>query len=155
METRNSSLADKLPEYRLQPICEAGEKANEGEDMQQRLLHNSGLWAVENEISRFAEKYAAYNKSQQAQTYLSSAIRTLKDRAERKNIEQKKLLAQIVAKMSEKEQELVHALEAEKEKRLQDDPVEYKEIIRTQIEKFESSMAPNVLKPQLQHNGSS
>ena len=142
-------LADKLPEYRLQPICEAGEKANEGEDMQQRLLHNSGLWAVENEISRFAEKYAAYNKSQQAQTYLSSAIRTLRDRAERKKVEKAELLAQIVVKMSEKEQELVHALEAEKEKRLQDDPVEYKEIIRTQIEKFESSMAPNVLKPQI------
>ena len=64
-------------------------------------------------------------------------------------MEKAELLAQIVVKMSEKEQELVHALEAEKEKRLQDDPVEYKEIIRTQIEKFESSMAPNVLKPQI------
>ena len=142
-------LADKLPEYRLQPICEAGEKANEGEDMQQRLLHNSGLWAVENEISRFAEKYAAYNKSQQAQTYLSSAIRTLKGRAERKKMEKAELLAQIVAKMSEKEQELVHALEAEKEKRVQDDPVEYEKQMRAQIEKFEPSMAPKALKPQI------
>ena len=140
---------DKLPDYRLQPICEAGEKANEGEDMQQRLLHNSGLWAVENEISRFAEKYAAYNKSQQAQTYLSSAVRTLKDRAERKKAEKAELLAQIVAKMSEKEQELVHALEAEKEKRVQDDPVEYEKQMRAQIEKFEPSMAPKALKPQI------
>ena len=141
-------LADKLPEYRLQPICEAGEKANEGEDMQQRLLHNSGLWAVENEISRFAEKYAAYNKSQQAQTYLSSAIRTLKDRAERKNIEQKKLLAQIVAKMSEKEQELVSTLDRERERSLLEDQRAYQERIK-QTADASSSMTSKHLKPMV------
>ena len=141
-------LADKLPDYRLQPICEAGEKANEGEDMQQRLLHNSGLWAVENEISRFAEKYAAYNKSQQAQTYLSSAIRTLKDRAERKNIEQKKLLAQIVAKMSEKEQELVSTLDRERERSLLEDQRAYQERIK-QTADASSSMTSKHLKPMV------
>lgn len=141
-------LADKLPDYRLQPICEAGEKANEEEDMQQRLLHNSGLWAVENEISRFAEKYAAYNKSQQAQTYLSSAIRTLKDRAERKNIEQKKLLAQIVAKMSEKEQELVSTLDRERERSLLEDQRAYQERIK-QTADASSSMTSKHLKPMV------
>ena len=141
-------LADKLPDYRLQPICEAGEKANEGEDMQQRLLHNSGLWAVENEISRFAEKYAAYNKSQPAQTNLSSAIRTLKDRAERKNIEQKKLLAQIVAKMSEKEQELVSTLDRERERSLLEDQRAYQERIK-QTADASSSMTSKHLKPMV------
>ena len=69
---------DSLPSDQKEMICQEGDRANKTGTEQERLLHNSGLWAVEREIEWFAERFADYNKCWQAQGYLSRAIEALK-----------------------------------------------------------------------------
>ena len=59
-----------IAENRLQELCRQADAAAENE----RVLYNSGIRSVEDEISLFAQKYAAYNKCTQAQQYLQQAI---------------------------------------------------------------------------------
>ncbi|HJC57076.1 MAG TPA: dynamin family protein [Candidatus Eisenbergiella intestinipullorum] len=69
---------DSLPPDQKEKICQEGDRANETGTEQERLFHNSGLWAVEREIEWFAGRFAGYNKCWQAQGYLSKAIEALK-----------------------------------------------------------------------------
>lgn len=68
---------DSLPQNQLDLIRDAGAKANENGTVQEKLLHNSGLWAIEREIERFARRFAGYNKCWQAKGYLSEAIESV------------------------------------------------------------------------------
>lgn len=123
-----------LPQHLYHSVCAEGEKANATGDNQQKLLHNSGLWAVEHEIGRFAEKYAAYNKVQQAQKYLSLAIEKVKEQTELKQTEQANVLDQITRSMDEKKQSLIHTLKEKCEQMQQNHSLEYVEKINTVIE---------------------
>ena len=69
---------DSLPPDQKEKICQEGDRANDTGTEQERLFHNSGLWAVEREIEWFAGRFAGYNKCWQAQGYLSRAIEALK-----------------------------------------------------------------------------
>lgn len=104
---------DSLPQNQLGLIRDAGAQVNGNGTEQEKLLHNSGLWAIEREIERFARRFAAYNKCWQAQVYLSQAIETTKrihnenkkyfeeslDKAQTKfNTQQQELVANIGAK---------------------------------------------------------
>lgn len=105
---------DSLPPDQLDIIRKAGAQVNESGTKQDKLLHNSGLWAIEREIERFARRFAAYNKCWQAQVYLSQAIDTVKqiqeknhqqiakDQEEMKSLfdEQKKILIDEIEKKS-------------------------------------------------------
>ena len=106
-------MIDSLPDDQMEIICEEGNLANENGSESEKLLHNSGLWAIEREIERFARRFAAYNKCWQAQVYLSQAIETTKrihnenkkyfeeslDKAQTKfNTQQQELVANIGAK---------------------------------------------------------
>ncbi len=75
---------DSLPQDQLDYICQEGDQANDRESEQEKLFHNSGLWAVEREIEWFARRFAGYNKCWQAKGYLSEAIEELKKSQERK-----------------------------------------------------------------------
>ena len=65
---------DSLPQDQLEKVQRDGDQANETGTEQEKLFHNSGLWAVEREIERFAKRFASYNKCWQAKSYLSQAI---------------------------------------------------------------------------------
>lgn len=105
---------DSLPHNQMETICEKGNLANETGTEKEKMLHNSGLWAIEREIERFARRFAAYNKCWQAQVYLSQAIDTVKqiqeknhqqiakDQEEMKSLfdEQKKILIDEIEKKS-------------------------------------------------------
>lgn len=72
-------MIDSLPHAQMKTICEEGDLANETDSESTKLLHNSGLWAIEREIERFAQRFASYNKCWQAKGYLSKAIGAAKD----------------------------------------------------------------------------
>lgn len=105
---------DSLPHNQMETICEKGNLANETGTEKEKMLHNSGLWAIEREIERFARRFAGYNKCWQAQVYLSQAIDTVKqiqeknhqqiakDQEEMKSLfdEQKKILIDEIEKKS-------------------------------------------------------
>lgn len=68
---------DSLPHNQMETICEKGNLANETGTEKEKMLHNSGLWAIEREIERFARRFAGYNKCWQAKGYLSEAIESV------------------------------------------------------------------------------
>lgn len=72
-----------VPDNRLKELQRLADSAPQSE----KMLYNSGIRSIENEISLFAQKYAAYNKCTQAQQYLQQAIEIaekLTEQAERK-----------------------------------------------------------------------
>ena len=104
-------LCDKLPADRYERICKNGKQANiEGND-RQRLFHNSGLWALEDEIHVFTKKYAYYNKCQQAKVYLSEAISRLREKQLEKEEELEKSRNQLTSELESGEKDLMGKLE--------------------------------------------
>lgn len=93
------------------PVNAVGEKANAGTDDWQKLLHNSGIWAVEYGIGDFAGRYAASNKCQQAQVYLSQAIEIAKDELKQKTQREKQNRNALQQEFNSKETQLVRELE--------------------------------------------
>lgn len=89
----------------------AGEAANSAGDDRQKLLHNSGLWAVEYGISDFARRYAGYNKCQQARENLSEAIGIAKAKLEEKEKEEDKYGEKLQGEFDGKEKELINDLQ--------------------------------------------
>ena len=59
---------DVMPKHIKQRMLSLSEKC---EDL---VYSNCGLYAIENEINTFAEKYSSYNKCQQAEKYLTDVI---------------------------------------------------------------------------------
>lgn len=100
------------------PVNAAGEEANVGTDDKQKLLHNSGLWAVEYGIADFAARYAASNKCQQAKSYLSKAIGIAKDELKQKTQQEKKNRNALQQEFNSKETQLVQELEGTAKKQL-------------------------------------
>lgn len=106
-------LCDKLPADRYERICKNGKQANiEGND-RQRLFHNSGLWALEDEIHVFTKKYAYYNKCQQAKVYLSEAISRLREKQSEKEDELEVRRGQLISELESGVQQLMEKLKLE------------------------------------------
>lgn len=63
-------LYNILPDNRWKELCDQADNALESE----RMLYNSGIRSVEDEIGLFAKKYAGYNKCTQARKYLERAL---------------------------------------------------------------------------------
>lgn len=101
---------DLLSPERHEQIRKAGEAANNTGSEQQRLFHNSGLWAVENEIALFARKYALYHKCQQAQSYLFSAIQRLSEIQRDKETQQESRRADLQKELSDGKKALIDQL---------------------------------------------
>lgn len=104
-------LYDSLPQERYAAIRKQSETvAKNGEDYQ-KLFYNSGLWAVENELELFAQRYAIYHKCHQAQGYLTNAIAKLASLQNMKNSQQKKLREKLDSERTDKEGSLREQLE--------------------------------------------
>ena len=97
---------DSLPPDQQKAIIQAGDQANEADNEQEKLLHNSGLWAVEREIEWFAERFAGYNKCWQAQRYLSDAIEKLKELQDEKRDKQCNLKKESEGKFKDEKKRL-------------------------------------------------
>ena len=104
---------DSLPPDQKSVIVQAGDLANSSGNEQEKLFHNSGLWAVEREIEWFAEKFADYNKCWQAHGYLSDAIEMLKKLQEEKHEEQNKLKKDSEEKFQAEKGSLLAAIDTE------------------------------------------
>lgn len=72
-------LYNIIPDNRWEELCHQAETAPESE----RMLYNSGIRSVEDEIGLFAKKYAGYNKCTQARKYLERALELTKDSIEK------------------------------------------------------------------------
>lgn len=104
---------DSLPPDQRKTIVHAGNQANETGSEREKLLHNSGLWAVEREIEWFAERFAGYNKCWQAQGYLSDAIEVLKNSQEDKRTEQQNLRGTIEKEFGDEKKKLIDQIDQE------------------------------------------
>ena len=89
-----------LPQDRYDSICSKGAAAG-SHDM---LRHTSGIWGVEDEINRFANKYAVYNKCSQAQEYLQNAIQLADEKRKECEQQQAQLEQKLASKISKKEE---------------------------------------------------
>lgn len=93
------------------PVDAAGGAANAAEDDCQRLLHNSGLWAVEYGIRDFAARYAISNKCQQAKAYLSDAIEIAQKELDQKTALEKDNRDVLQKSFNDKQKQLIGSLE--------------------------------------------
>lgn len=107
-----------LPQHLINLVNAAGEDANSAEDDRQKLLHNSGLWAVEYGICDFAARYAGYNKCQQAKENLSEAIEIAKEELKQKMEFEKECSAELQEAFDDKRRRLLIALEGTAETKL-------------------------------------
>ena len=89
---------DIISENRLRELCRQADAAPESE----RVLYNSGICSVEDEIGLFAQKYAAYNKCTQAQQYLQQAIEIAKKLTEKAQSEAETIRQQLNQNIDEK-----------------------------------------------------
>ena len=115
-----------IAENRLQQLCRQAAAAPESE----RVLYNSGIRSVEDEIRLFAQKYAAYNKCTQAQQYLQQAIEIARDLTERAQSEAEKLQKQLNQKIDKKSNSLINDLQNSCENLKEEVPAEAAEYIR-------------------------
>lgn len=107
-----------FPRRLSEPVNAAGEAANSTGDDSQKLLHNSGLWAVEYGISDFAHWFAGYNKGQQAKENLSEALEVAKAKLEEKETEAEEYGKTLQGEFKSKEQELINDLQKKAEAEL-------------------------------------
>lgn len=91
-----------IAENRLQELCRRAAIAPESE----RMLYNSGIRSVEDEITLFAKKYAAYNKCAQAQQYLQQALEITTALTENAKSKVDNLIMQLNQDKNEKENSL-------------------------------------------------
>lgn len=103
-----------------EPVDAAGEAANAAGDGSQRLLHNSGLWAVEYGIRDFAGRYATSNKCQQAKAYLSDAIEIAQEELDQKTALEKENRDALQKAFNDKQKQLIGSLEKTAEARLEE-----------------------------------
>lgn len=104
---------DSLPQNQLDLIRDAGAKVNENGTVQEKLLHNSGLWAIEQEIERFARRFAGYNKCWQAKRYLSEAIEATKVSADKEHTIQTEIKERDIKQFDEQKEKLVKRVNEE------------------------------------------
>lgn len=141
---------DALPRHLYHSICSEGKAANTHGNSRKKLLHNSGLWALEHEITRFAEKYAAFNKCQQAQKYLSLAIEKVNKNVEFKKEESENLLGQITGQLDNQKQWLICELKEKCKQMYKDHSYSYQEKIKGLIDAGYGIGSPAVTRPALQ-----
>lgn len=68
-----------LYSYNILPAQIAERTLRESQDCKDIVFANSGMYCVEQEIERFAKRYSAYNKCQQARLLLKDIIRVTKE----------------------------------------------------------------------------
>lgn len=104
-----------LPEYNILPKDSEARIAEKTKSIKEsaRMLWNSGIPCVEEEIGIFAEKYAGYNKCSQAIQYLTDAAKMVKndieDAQEKVNASQSEIIERLDIKKKELEAELREA----------------------------------------------
>ena len=125
---------DSLPHNQMETICEKGNLANETGTEKEKMLHNSGLWAIEREIERFARRFAAYNKCWQAQVYLSQAIDTVKQIQEQNQKQIIKDQEEMESLFNEQKKKLIDEIEKKRTTWFDNNWKEYSEKQSTRIE---------------------
>lgn len=100
-------LYNIIPDNRWEDLCRQAEAAPESE----RMLYNSGIRSVEDEIGLFAKKYAGYNKCTQARKYLERALEITQKSIGKSQEESKTFLEQIKQNIDEKAVSLTKKIE--------------------------------------------
>ena len=100
-------LYNIIPDNRWEELCHQAETAPESE----RMLYNSGIRSVEDEIGLFAKKYAGYNKCTQARKYLERALEITQKSIGKSQEESKTFLEQIKQNIDEKAVSLTKKIE--------------------------------------------
>lgn len=117
---------DIISENRLHELCHQADTAPESE----RVLYNSGIRSVEDEIGQFAKKYAGYNKCTQARKYLERALEITQKSIEKSQKESDSLSKQLNQSIDEKTNALCKELKASCEKLKEDIPQQTAEYLR-------------------------
>ena len=136
---------DSLPQNQLDLIRDAGAQVNGNGTEQEKLLHNSGLWAIEQEVERFARRFAGYNKCWQAKRYLSEAIDATKVAAEKEHSNLTDIKENDIKQFNEQKEELLKLVNEESADWEKDAFNRYREGRRDIIERFfpdESELIP-------------
>lgn len=100
-------LYNIIPDNRREEQRHQAETALESE----RMLYNSGIRSVEDEIGLFAKKYAGYNKCTQARKYLERALEITQKSIGKSQEESKTFLEQIKQNIDEKAVSLTKKIE--------------------------------------------
>lgn len=119
-------LYNIIPDHRWEELRHQAETAPESE----RMLYNSGIRSVEDEIGLFAKKYAGYNKCTQARKYLERALEITKKSIEKSQKESDSLSKQLNQSIDEKTNALCKELKASCEKLKEDIPQQTAEYLR-------------------------
>lgn len=119
-------LYNIIPDNRWEELCRRAEAAPESE----RMLYNSGIRSVEDEIGLFAKKYAGYNKCTQARKYLERALEITQKSIEKSQRESDSLSKQLNQSIDEKTNALCKELKASCEKLKEDIPQQTAEYLR-------------------------
>lgn len=69
----------QLYQFDIMPSQIKSEALEAAERCEDKIFVNSGLFSVENEILKFAEKYSSYNKCEQSEIFLNKLINTTAD----------------------------------------------------------------------------
>ncbi len=101
-------LYNIIPDHRWEELRHQAETAPESE----RMLYNSGIRSVEDEIGLFAKKYAGYNKCTQARKYLERALEITKESIEKSQKESDSLSKQLNQSIDEKTNALCKELKS-------------------------------------------
>lgn len=129
----------------------ASEKYN-AEDVQADYYgyRNSGIHAVEYAINEFAEKYALYNKCNNATRFLKMALERLGEKISNENSNQENISRELSSNLSEEQKNLINTLTETAEKQKEADRTLFQEksvsIMQASIEELERTIADELLK---------
>ncbi len=116
-EKKDKYLSDerKMFEFNIVDQSKRAKCIDYGENEQSHLFINSGLAALEAEISEYAVKYAIYNKCMQASNYIERAIQMCVTEITEDEAELDGRLLEANGSFDEKKKELVGGLNGKKE----------------------------------------
>lgn len=151
VEFRSKKNPKSLYRYNIVSII-ASEKYN-GEDVPDDPNYygyrNSGIHAVEYAINEFAEKYALYNKCNNAAHFLEIALERLGEKISVENINQEIISKELSSSLSEEQKNLIDMLTKTAEEQKESDGKSFREqsasIMEEEIEELEKIIADELL----------
>lgn len=143
-----------LPETRKKELETIGD-AVDPSDERERLAWNSGIRALESELSQFAMRFAAYNKCRQSVSYLSSAISYVTERIENRQNEKTTLLLDLENKLDQEKKELAKRIDREIKKAEEEAFPGFGRLTVEQLRPFMINESANQMKKQLKDEANS
>lgn len=102
-----------LYQYNIMPEQLKAESLRTSSECKDLMYANSGLYAVENEIETFADKYSSYNKCQQASMFLNNVVSVTEREINRKQDDRTTVRREMREKLEQDKNELIDRLAEE------------------------------------------